>query len=106
MKHRTPDMIAIVTIKTTLKRLIADSGITVTHLSRATKIPAQTLHNWLAGAEPKSLTQLKKVADYFDVSLDYLCFGKEPKPKKVLNEYESEINAGIFEVVLRKVKRQ
>jgi len=104
MKHRVPDMIVTVTIKTTLKRLIAESGITVTHLSRATKIPAQTLHNWLAGAEPKSLTQLKKVADYFDVSMDYLCFGKEPKPRKVLNEYENEINAGIFEVVLRKIK--
>lgn len=105
MNTSYPEKIVNVTIKTTLKRLITESGITVTHLSRATKIPTQTIHNWLSGAEPKSLTQLKKVADYFEVSLDYLCFGKEPKQRKVLNEYENEINAGIFEVVLRKVKR-
>lgn len=105
MKTIIPEKISSVTIKTTLKRLIADSGITVTHLSRATKIPTQTIHNWLAGAEPKSLAQLKKVADYFEVSLDYLCFGIKPKPQKILNEYENEINAGVFEVVLRKIQK-
>jgi len=104
MEDCRPVTIVQVNIKTTLKRLVAESGITVTHLARATNIPAQTLHNWLAGAEPKSLVQLKRVSEYFDVSLDYLCFGKEAKPNKSLTEYENEINAGVFEVVLRKIK--
>lgn len=91
-------------LKTILKNLIKDRGITITALSRSTKVPLQTLHGWLQGSEPKSLKQVKKVADHFDVDLDYLCFGIEPKQPN-LDDFNDEINAGIFEVVLRRVKK-
>lgn len=92
-------------LKTILKKLIKERGITIAHLSRATKVPLQTLHGWLNGSEPKSLRQVKLVADYFEVDLDYLCFGVMPaKPKGVIEDFRDEINAGVFEVILRKVK--
>lgn len=91
-------------LKIILKKLIKEKGITITGLSRSTKVPLQTLHGWLQGSEPKSLKQVKKVADYLAVDLDYLCFGIEPK-KTSLDDYREEINAGIFEVVLRRVKK-
>lgn len=91
-------------LKIILKKLIQEKGITITGLSRATKVPLQTLHGWLQGSEPKSLKQVKKVADHFDVDLDYLCFGIEHK-KSSLDDYREEINAGIFEVVLRRVRK-
>lgn len=91
-------------LKTILKKLIKEKGITITALSRSTKVPLQTLHGWLQGSEPKSLKQVKKVADHLGVDLDYLCFGIEPK-KTSLDDYREEINAGIFEVVLRRVKK-
>lgn len=91
-------------LKIILKKLIQEKGITITGLSRATKVPLQTLHGWLQGSEPKSLKQVKKVADHFNVDLDYLCFGIEPKSQSI-NDFKDEINAGIFEVVLRRVKK-
>lgn len=90
-------------LKTILKKLIKDKGVTITALSQKTKVPLQTLHGWLQGSEPKNLRQVKKVADFFEVDLDYLCFGIEPK-KTSFTDFKEEINAGIFEVVLRRVK--
>lgn len=93
-------------LRTVLKRLIKENGVTITHLSRVTKVPLQTLHGWLHGSEPKSLRQVKVVADYFEVDLDYLCFGIKPKQSKPhIEDFQEEINAGIFEVVLRRVKK-
>ncbi len=97
---RSADMV----LKTILKKLISDKGITITALSRATKVPLQTLHGWLQGSEPKSLKQVKKVADHFEVDLDYLCFGIEQNAKN-FEDFRNEINAGTFEVVLRRVKK-
>lgn len=91
-------------LKTILKKLIKERGITITALSRSTKVPLQTLHGWLQGSEPKSLKQVKSVADFLEVDLDYLCFGIEPK-RQDIKDYKDEINAGIFEVVLRRIKK-
>lgn len=97
-------------LKSILKKLIKERGITIAHLSRATKVPLQTLHGWLNGSEPKNLHQVKAVADYLEVDLDYLCFGiTSPPPIKTkkadITDFQEEINAGIFEVVLRRVRR-
>ncbi len=85
-----------------LKRLLREQDMTVAQLSRQLSIPRQTLDNWLSGQEPRSLKQVKKVAEYFGVSLDYLCFGEE---EEKIQEYGQEINAGVFEVVLRRIKK-
>lgn len=93
-------------LKTVLRKIVREKGLTITDLSRSTKVPVQTLHGWLQGSEPKSIRQLKIVADYLDVDLDYLCFGIKPKSDVMkIEKFENEINAGIFEVVLRRVKR-
>ena len=84
-----------------LKKLIQTKGLTITNLSKASSVPTQTIHNWIAGAEPRSITQLKAVADILEVDLDYLCFGETSVPKNE-NTLIEEINAGIFEVILRK----
>lgn len=94
-------------LKLILKKLIKERGTTIAHLSRATSVPLQTLHGWLNGSEPKSLRQVKLIADYFEVDLDYLCFGIKPntKTKGPIEDFRDEINAGVFEVVLRRVKK-
>jgi len=92
-------------IKHNLKALMKSHELTPSKLSRATKIPISTLHGWLNGVDPKSIVQIKSVADYFDISLDELCFGESQKPiSNTLKEYGEEINAGVFEVVLRRVR--
>ena len=92
-------------IKTILKKLLYEHDLAAAQLARATKIAPQTINNWLSGQEPRSLGQLKAVADYFDVSVDYLVYGKEEKKNEVIEDYKEEINAGLFEVVLRRVKK-
>ncbi len=93
-------------LKSILKKSIKDRGITIAHLSRATGVPLQTLHGWLQGSEPKSLRQVKAIADYLEVDLDYLCFGVTPQQSvNHIEHFQDEINAGIFEVVLRRIKK-
>ena len=93
-------------IKTVLKKLLHEHDLTAAQLARATKTPPQTINNWLSGQEPRNLTQIKSVADYFGISVDYLVYGQEDKKSKMaFEEYEDEINAGMFEVVLRRVRK-
>lgn len=90
-----------------LKRLMQERDLSISQLSRQAKIPVQTLHNWLNNQKPKDINQVKKVADFFSVSIDFLCFGVEPRTITAtppLKDFENEIYAGVFEVVLRKVR--
>jgi predicted transcriptional regulator len=48
-----------------LRFLISERGMTVVALSRKTGVPLQTLHGWLYGVEPRSVRQIKLVAEYF-----------------------------------------
>lgn len=87
-----------------LKNLLKDRDVTVAQLARATMISAKTLYQWLNGQSPKNLIQVRKVADYFKVTIDYLAFGVLQKNNSELTDYKTEINAGVFEVILRKQK--
>jgi transcriptional regulator with XRE-family HTH domain len=86
-----------------LKLLLNNKDITVAQLSRATAVPAKTIYHWLHGQSPRNLVQVKKIADYFGVTLDYLLFG-QLAPVAGIDTLKNDILAGVFEVVLRKVK--
>jgi len=91
-----------------LKALLEQKGMTPSQLSRATKVPNSTVQNWLSGLDPRNLIQLKRVADYFDVTVDYLLYGgkrERERDRSAISEYADEINAGVFEVILRRVKK-
>jgi transcriptional regulator with XRE-family HTH domain len=95
------------TLAKNLKSLLRSNDLTVAQLSRATKVPAQTLNNWLTGLEPRSIQQLKKVADYFSVSLDEITYGIKNNQQVTANrlqDHKDEILAGNFEVILRRIK--
>src|SRR5690606_27108579 len=91
----------IMKISAILKKLLYEHDITISQLARATKVPRQTIDNWISGQEPRSISQVKKVASYFEISVDELCFGIS-LTKTDLQDFNEEINAGIFEVVLRR----
>lgn len=99
-------------LNATLKKLLKDNDMTVAQLSRATKVPVQTIHNWIHGQDPRSFLQIKKIADFFKLTVDELVYGVQIKKsasykehKEPMNEFSEEINAGVFEVVLRRVKK-
>jgi hypothetical protein len=92
-----------------LNHLLKSKKIKLTTLSTKTKIPKQTLHNWLYGADPKNIVQIRSVADFFEITIEELCFGDLEKGIKnksddQFTKYHDEINAGIYEVILRKIK--
>ena len=88
-----------------LKKKLQDEDLKVTELSRATKVPLQTLHNWLSGQKPRDIDQVKRVADHFGVSINNLCFGEIEKSNRELADFKDEIMAGVFEVIIRKPRR-
>ena len=92
-------------LKDILKELIQSKGMTISALAKSTKVSPQTIHNWLSGAEPRSIKQVKEVAEYFNVSLDYLCFGESETFNQTVETLQDEIRAGVFEVILRKTKK-
>ena len=65
-----------ITFKSQLRHYLEASGMNASQLSRKSGVPRQTVANWLMGMTPKNITQIKKVADVFKVSLDQLLFGK------------------------------
>ena len=91
------------TLAANLKKLVRDNDMTMAQLSRATKVPSQTLNNWMSGLDPRNINQVKKIAGYFGITIDELVYGVTIEKTKLL-EYEDEINAGFFEVVLRRKK--
>ena len=61
---------------------------------------------WLEGQKPKDIGAVKRVADYLQVSVDHLCFGMDLLPTATeIERHMNEINAGVFEVILRRVKK-
>lgn len=86
-----------------LKSLIKKRGLTVVSLSKATGVPAKTLYSWLQNQSPRNLGHLRKVAIHFKVSLEFLLFNEERSTQKEIKEFQEEILAGNFEVILRKI---
>ena len=85
-----------------LKANLDKKRIKITELSKATKIPVQTLHNWLAGQKPRDIEQVKKVADFFGISINKLCFDEIEHTNRDISEFREGLLSGVFEVVIRK----
>lgn len=78
--------------------LLQHYGVTPYKVSKETGVSQSTLSDWKLGkVTPKSDT-MKKIADYFGVSVDYLMTGKERDGEKYyLNEETSQIAQDIFD---------
>jgi transcriptional regulator with XRE-family HTH domain len=93
-------------LKDQLDILMKNRGLSMSELAREVNVSVKTLHNWAQGQTPRDISQVKQVADFFSVSLDYICFGSSKTPERGSFEYhQDEINAGVFEVILRKVQK-
>lgn len=61
-------------LKTNLKKLMQQRGISSAELSRRTHVPKQTICDWLSGVPPENIQQLKVVGNFLNHSVDELCF--------------------------------
>ncbi len=59
-------------------------------VSRNTGIPKSTFSDWKKGKSSPKQDKLKKIADYLDVSLEYLMTGKEPNMDYLYTDENAE----------------
>jgi PAS domain S-box-containing protein len=64
--------------KSRLAYYLRSSNLTAAELARRSGVSKQTISDWLSGAQPRSVYQLKKVAGVFGVTLDDLLFESKP----------------------------
>ena len=61
-----------------LKKLMADRDISVRQLSKTCGLPVSTLASYLSGKKASySPEHLERLAEHFDVSIDFLLFGRD-----------------------------
>lgn len=59
-----------------LENLLKNNNMTKADLSRAINIPASTISSWSKNSDGISLTTLRKISGYFNISLEELINGK------------------------------
>ena len=78
-----------------LSRLAKEKNLSISTIAYKVGMSKSSLHSYFIGVEPKSVIALKKVADFFGVSLDELIFDernkKEPSEELSLDKYSLEI---------------
>ena len=101
-------MLMAMTLKTQLKLLLEQRNLSAAQLSRKAGVSPQVLSLWMKGADPKKMSQVKKVADVLGVSVDMLCFGTgvDNESQKVM-ELDALLGeqwvSGVFEVRFRRI---
>ena len=74
-----------------LEKLMKLHNLNKQSFSQQANIPYKTIDNfWKKGCDNIKLTTLRKIADFFNVSLDYLVFGNE---NKLTNSKYNKLNA-------------
>lgn len=93
----------MIKLSKTLKQLMYHGNISVKQLAAECNLPANNIYDWLnSNRSPKDMRQLKAVANFFGTSVDHLLFG-DANP---VIDKRDEINCGVFEVILKKVKKE
>ena len=70
--------------------LVKARNIKIIDISRATGISSTVFSEWKKGKSRPKTDKLQKIADYFNVTLEYLMTGKIPSLKKTIYSPEEE----------------
>lgn len=68
-------------VNTMIKRLRLERNINQEQLAEQLHVTRQAVSNWETGKTQPDIETLTKIAEYFDVSVEYLIYGKEPENK-------------------------
>lgn len=71
--------------------LLQRNNVTAYQVCKATGIAPATVSDWKNGKSTPKQDKLKKIADYFGVSLDYLTTGKESETKKPVTDEDVKL---------------
>ncbi|MEN0058125.1 MAG: helix-turn-helix transcriptional regulator [Bdellovibrio sp.] len=95
-----------------LRRVLDNRKMTVAHLSRLSGVPAKTIYHWLSGQQPRKMDHLFRICDILELTIEEL-YGRNPVkedgqlPQSLSLQplSASEFHAGIYEVILRPIKK-
>lgn len=88
-----------------LKALLKTHNLSLAELAKRTGVPRSTLSQWSGGTAP-NIYQLEKVASYFKISIEELCFDK--KPASSLDDLFSEalVHTGHYKISVTKLTKK
>lgn len=97
-------------LKTQLKFYLNKRGMSASELARKAGVSKQLLSQWLNGAEPRKVQQVKKVADALGTSVDHILFGSgEDRERMRVTELDALLGdgwiGGVFELQIRRIKK-
>ncbi len=92
-------------LKDNLNKLLKDTGLSLTDLSKKAKVPKTNIHSWTTGTNPQ-LDQLKRVADALKVSIHELAFGAADPYEAKSEEILKELFTGDVRVTLHRIERR
>ncbi len=90
-----------------LQHLMEQKNLSARELASRLGFPAKTVNEWVGkgGRMPRNPDHLKKLADFFQVSLHQLLFG-EDDPRSLLSEVlnKTEIHTGLYEISIKRIE--
>ena len=81
-----------------VRQLRIEKGLTITELSKITKLPRSSISDLEGGCQPRGPRVYLPLAKALGVSVLYLMYGKRPGREKLLKEFDC------IEQKLRKIK--
>lgn len=78
------------------EKLLKERGVTAYQVSKATGISTGSLSDWKKGRSKPKPDKLKKIADYFGVTVDYLCGGNKNDPATNGGATDDDIKFALF----------
>lgn len=91
-----------------LRRILDDRKLTVAQISRLSGVPAKTIYHWLSGQQPHKIDHLFRICDALNISIEELYGRQKRHPPKIpiaKDQLIQELHAGVYEVVLRPLKK-
>lgn len=84
-------------IKGRLRMIIESQGMSIKALAESVDIPLRTLHNYLSGERKPSSEFLSKIADKFNINLNWLLLSKGKMYLEENNIYLDENESELLE---------
>lgn len=81
------------------EQLIQKHGVSAYKVAKETGVTQSTLSDWKRGRSTPKTDNMKKLADYFGVSLDYLTTGNESTVEELDNSQERDLALKIDEII-------
>jgi Predicted transcriptional regulators len=83
-------------------KLLKEQGVTPYQVSKATGVAQSSLSDWKNGKSKPKYEKMVKIADYFNVSVDYLLTGEQKETAPAEAEADDDEMADLLETIRRR----